>query len=206
MYYVGITYVLNYIMCKYRLNIYNNTHNNICQTHCTHFGMYCNLCQKKANHVLACQCIMFVFGMYEIMICANTDQIHVFFSICANTQSLCECISLLYSIFTLVWLDNRISAKRSIASILIHIQAKGTTKAVIEWQSLHVRFGILHCLYLMFTWDFQHFIINKTGCCARQSLRDTKGTITSGGTWDWLNVEKIEAFALFAVSNCLHEL
>ena len=37
------------------------------------------------QHVLAC--ITLVFGMYEMMIRANTDQIHAFFSIRANTDA-----------------------------------------------------------------------------------------------------------------------
>ena len=79
-------YVLNYKTSKYRLNTYHNTYHNTCQ-----FAKYkskvlacITVHTNTYHHVLAC--IELVFGMYEIMTCANTDQIHAFISICANTD------------------------------------------------------------------------------------------------------------------------
>ena len=67
-----VTYVWNCNTCQYRLNTYHNTYHNTCQIHCTRIGMYYNTYQ----HVSAC--IALVFGIYEIMIRVNTDQIHAF--------------------------------------------------------------------------------------------------------------------------------
>ena len=82
-YCVGITYVLNYNTCKNRLNTCHNTCHNTCQTRRKRIGMYCNLAihANTYQHVLAC--IALVLGMCEIMVRANTDQIHAhFFNTC----------------------------------------------------------------------------------------------------------------------------
>ena len=54
-------------MCKYRRETYQNTYHNTCQIHQICIGIHANTYQ----HALAC--IRLVFGMYELMIRANTD-------------------------------------------------------------------------------------------------------------------------------------
>ena len=75
MYCVSIVYILNYDTSKYRLNTYHNTY----RSTTIHWHA------KYIMKVLAC--IDSVFGMYEIMIRANTDQIHAFLSIRANMDA-----------------------------------------------------------------------------------------------------------------------
>ena len=65
-------YVLSYNTCKNRLNTNYNTYHNKYQIHCTRMSIYCNT---------------LVFGMYEIMIRANTGQVQAFFSMRANTDA-----------------------------------------------------------------------------------------------------------------------
>ena len=72
MFWVGIWYVWNNDTCKYRPNT------------CLFFAFFFQYVpiMTRVLHAITYQhmaCFGLVFGMYEIMICANTDQMHTFF-------------------------------------------------------------------------------------------------------------------------------
>ena len=75
MYWVGISYVLNYNTCKYRLNTYHN----ICQIWRKHIGMYCNTYQYTGIPASIGMCCLGIWYVWNNDTCKNRPNTYLFF-------------------------------------------------------------------------------------------------------------------------------